>query len=342
MKTVLATGGAGYVGSHCCKAFAEAGWKVVTFDNLSRGWRDAVKWGPLVEGDITDAAAVARVLADYRPDVVAHFAAYSYVGESVARPDLYYFNNVVGAYTLVEEMHKVGLSKLIFSSSCATYGAPHSVLIDETHVQCPINPYGRSKLMAEQIIQDYVNAHGLDAIVLRYFNAAGCHPDGDIGERHEPETHAIPLAIAAALAQADPFTVHGTDFDTRDGTAVRDYVHVVDLARAHLLAAEMIVSERGLHAFNLGTEVGTSVLEITDAVAKAVGKPAPLSYGPRRPGDPSTLVASSAKARQVLGWQPANSSIEFIVETAIAWQRGQALRADRSAPTRLSAQVEGT
>jgi UDP-arabinose 4-epimerase len=320
MKTVLATGGAGYVGSHCCKAFAAAGWRVVTFDNLCRGWRDAVRWGPLVEGDITNPAAVASALAEHKPDLVAHFAAFAYVGESVTRPDLYYFNNVVGAHTLLDEMRKARVSKLIFSSSCATYGMPQSPLIDEGHVQSPINPYGWSKLMAERMIQDHAQAHGLDAVILRYFNAAGCDPDGEIGERHEPETHAIPLAVAAALAGRE-FNVNGTDFETRDGSAVRDYVHVADLARAHALAADMIARERGVHTFNLGTETGTSVLEITEAVARAVGHPALLSYGPRRPGDPPALVASSEKARRQLGWTPAHSNIDFIVETALAWQR---------------------
>lgn len=329
IKTVLVTGGAGYVGSHCCKAFAEAGWRVVTFDNLSRGWRDAVRWGPLIEGDISDAAAFGRALQACRPDAVAHFAAYSYVGESMTRPDLYYWNNVVGTHTVVEEMRKAGLSNLILSSSCATYGAPDMALIDEAHAQRPINPYGWSKLMSERIIQDYSAAYGLSAVILRYFNAAGCHPDGDIGERHEPETHVIPLAIEAALDEVRTFTVHGRDFGTHDGTAVRDYVHVVDLANAHLLAAEHLVAEGGLQIFNLGAGVGTSVLEIIQAVERKVGRTIPLKYGPRRPGDPSELVASAERARRVLGWTPRHSSIDDIVETALGWRRGQgALRPD--------------
>jgi UDP-arabinose 4-epimerase len=335
MKTVLVTGGAGYVGSHCCKAFANAGWQVITFDNLSRGWRDAVRWGHLIEGDITDAAAVGRALRTHRPDAVAHFAAYSYVGESILRPDLYYLNNVVGTHTLVDEMRKAGLSNLILSSSCATYGIPEAALIDEAHPQLPINPYGWSKLMSERIIRDHSAAYGLGAVILRYFNAAGAHPDGDIGERHEPETHAIPLAIEAALDPSQPFTVFGSDFETPDGTAIRDYIHVVDLARAHLLAAEMIAGSKGVEVFNLGGGVGTSVLEITQAVGRAVGRPVAMTYGARRKGDPPSLVASSERARRLLGWVPEYSTIDSIVRTAVDWRQSRASEARESDPQTL-------
>ncbi|MER8844316.1 UDP-glucose 4-epimerase GalE [Mesorhizobium australicum] len=323
MKTVLVTGGAGYIGSHCCKAFAESGWSVVAFDNLSRGWRDAVKWGPLIEGDISDAAAVAAALDQYRPDAVAHFAAYAYVGESVERPELYYRNNSFGTLVLLEEMLKAGLDKLIFSSTCATYGIPTRSPIDETHRQSPINPYGWSKFIIERMVEDISLARGLNAVVLRYFNAAGCDPDGEIGERHEPETHVIPLAIAAAVKPGRTFVINGADFDTRDGTAMRDYVHVVDLARAHVLAGEKLLRDKGVHVYNLGTGAGTTVAELVDAVSRTSGIRLPVAYGPRRPGDPPALVAEAGKAERELGWVPEQSGIDRIVETALAWHRSR-------------------
>jgi UDP-arabinose 4-epimerase len=319
MKTVMVTGGAGYIGSHCCKAFATSGWSVVTYDNLSRGWRDAVKWGPLVEGDVSDAAAVAAALRQYQPDVVAHFAAYAYVGESVERPELYYRNNSFGTLVLLEEMLKAGVDKLIFSSTCASYGVPVRSPIDEEHPQLPINPYGWSKFIIERMVDDLSTAHGLNAVVLRYFNAAGCDPDGEIGERHEPETHVIPLAIEAAIREGRTFTVNGIDFDTRDGTAVRDYIHVSDLARAHVQAGEKLLHDDGVHVYNLGTGVGTTVKELVEAVSRISGSALPVAYGPRRPGDPPALVASAAKAKRQLGWVPEQSGIDRIVETALAW-----------------------
>lgn len=323
MKTVLVTGGAGYIGSHCCKAFAESGWSVIAYDNLSRGWRDAVKWGPLVEADICDAAAVAAALHQHRPDVVAHFAAYAYIGESVERPELYYRNNSFGTLVLLEEMLKIGVDKLILSSTCASYGIPIRSPIDETHPQSPINPYGWSKFIVERMVDDLSDAHRLNAIVLRYFNAAGCDPDGEVGERHEPETHVIPLAIEAAVGSGRIFTINGTDFDTRDGTAVRDYVHVTDLARAHVLAGEKLLRDRGVHVYNLGTGNGTTVNELVDAVRRASGTRLPVAYGPRRAGDPPALVAAAGKAARELGWMPEQSGIDRIVETALAWYRSR-------------------
>jgi UDP-arabinose 4-epimerase len=323
MTTVLVTGGAGYIGSHCCKAFAEAGWKVVTYDNLSRGWREAVKWGPLVEGDIADAETMAAALRQYRPDVVAHFAAYAYVGESVERPELYYRNNSFGTLVLLEEMLKAGVDKLIFSSTCASYGIPVQTPIDEEHPQWPINPYGWSKFIIERMIDDLSRAHGFNAVMLRYFNAAGCDPDREIGEHHEPETHVVPLAIEAAMRPGLVFTINGTDFDTPDGTAVRDYVHVSDLAQAHVLAGKMLLQRPGVHAYNLGTGNGTTVKELVDAVARACGRELPVSYGPRRPGDPPALVASAAKAQRELGWVPTQSGMDRIVDTALAWYRSR-------------------
>jgi UDP-arabinose 4-epimerase len=320
MKTVFVTGGAGYVGSHSCKAFDEAGWKVVTYDNLSRGWRDAVKWGPFVEGDISDENAVAAALAAFRPDLVAHFAAYTYVGESIERPGMYYRNNTLGTLALLETMQDVGIRNIIFSSTCATYGIPTRLPVDESHPQSPINPYGWSKMIAERMLEDFGNAYGFNTVALRYFNAAGGDPDGEIGERLGPEPRAIPRAIAVALDDEEIFTVNGTDFNTRDGSAVRDYVHVTDLARAHVLAGEMLVRQGGTHAFNLGTGVGTTVLEIVEAVRRASGGRLRVRIGPARRGDPPVLVAAADKAKQELGWVP-ELSIDRIVETAVAWQR---------------------
>lgn len=323
-RTILVTGGAGYVGSHCCKAFAQAGWQVVTFDNLSRGHAEAVKWGPLVVGDILDASALDVAFAKYKPDLVGHFAAFAYVEESVRHPELYYRNNSIGSFTLLDRMREAGVSKLIFSSTCATYGVPEHVPIGEEHRQWPINPYGWSKLMVERMLADHATSHGLDSVALRYFNAAGCDPDGEIGECHEPETHAIPLAIAGTLSRERPFTIFGADFDTRDGSAVRDYIHVADLAGAHVLAGEWIMDRRGFHPFNLGTGQGTTVLEIARAVGRICEVERSPQIGPRRAGDPPMLVADAAKARRELGWQPELSDIETIVRTAVAWHRRMA------------------
>lgn len=319
-KTVLVTGGAGYVGSHCCKAFAHAGWSVVTLDNLSRGWRDAVRWGPLIECDIRDEPRVRCALQTYKPDLVAHFAALAYVGESTADPALYYANNTAGTLALLEAMRATGHLRLLFSSTCASYGVPDGVPINEAHAQRPINPYGWSKMIIERILEDYGRAYGLASVSLRYFNAAGCDPDGEIGERHEPETHAVPLAIEAARNPVRPFTVFGTDFPTRDGSAIRDYIHVSDLARAHLLAGDMLLGRAGTHVFNLGTGVGTSVLELIETVRRAAGSAPVIRLGARREGDPPILVASYAKAERELGWRPQRSEIDFVVETALKWR----------------------
>ncbi|WOH57314.1 MULTISPECIES: UDP-glucose 4-epimerase GalE [Bradyrhizobium] len=319
-KTVLVTGGAGYVGSHCCKAFAKAGWRVVTLDNLSRGWRDAVRWGPLVECDLRDEVRVREALAMYKPDLIAHFAAFAYVGESVADPGLYYTNNTAGTLALLESMRATGCRHLLFSSTCASYGVPRTLLIDEMHPQSPINPYGWSKMIIERMLEDYGRAYGLASVSLRYFNAAGCDPEGEIGERHEPESHVIPLLIEAARNPERPFTVFGTDFATPDGSAIRDYVHVNDLARAHLLAGEMLVAREGVHTFNLGTGIGTSVFELVEAVKRVVGISPCLRLGPRREGDPAVLVASYAKAERELRWKPEHSQLDFLLRTALNWR----------------------
>jgi UDP-arabinose 4-epimerase len=319
-KTVLVTGGAGYVGSHCCKAFAKAGWNVATLDNLSRGWRDAVRWGPLIECDIRNLVEVRGALEKYKPDLVAHCAALAYVGESVDDPAIYYENNTAGTLALLNAMRAAGCHRLLFSSTCASYGIPRSLPIDETHPQAPINPYGWSKMIIERMLEDFGKAYGIGSVSLRYFNAAGCDPEGEIGERHEPEPHAIPLAIEAARRTDRPFTILGTDFPTPDGSAIRDYIHVNDLARAHLLAGEMLLQRGGTHVFNLGTGVGTSVLELIETVKRVAKREPAVRHGPRRSGDPAKLVASFAKAERELGWRPQHSQIEFIIETALNWR----------------------
>ncbi len=319
MKTILVTGGAGYVGSHCCKAFAKTGWRVVVFDNLFRGWRDMVKWGPLIEGDILDRSALDAAFAEVKPDVVAHFAALTYVGESVEDPGFYYRNNSFGAFNLLEAMRSAGVNKLIFSSTAATYGVPHETPMPEDHPQLPINPYGWSKLFVERMLADYAKAYDLRYAALRYFNAAGADAEGEVGERHEPETHVIPLAARGALRDDYVFTIFGDDFETRDGTCVRDYIHVSDLGRAHAAAADYLLGGGAAMAFNLGTGHGTTVKEIADAIEKVSNRLLPRRIGPRRAGDPAVLVASNARARAVLGWEPQQSSIDEIVRSAWAW-----------------------
>jgi UDP-arabinose 4-epimerase len=324
VKTIFVTGGAGYVGSHCCKEFSRQGWNVVVYDNLKHGWRDMVRWGELVEGDILDAPALNAAVERVRPDVLAHFAALISVGESVVDPALHYRNNTVGAFNILEALRSNGVDKMIFSSTAATYGEPQEAPMPETHRQMPINPYGRSKLAVEWMMADYASAYGLRFASLRYFNAAGASPDGDIGERHEPETHVIPLAARGALRDDYQFTIFGDDFDTRDGTCVRDYIHVSDLGRAHAAAADYLMAGGKGDFFNLGTGEGTTVKEIADAIEKVSGKPLPRHVGPRRAGDPPVLVASNRKAREVLGWTPTASSIDTIVESAWAWARKDA------------------
>lgn len=318
-KTVFVTGGAGYVGSHCCKAFAEAGWKVVVFDNLSRGWRDMVRWGDLIEGDILDLDALKAAMARVKPDAVAHFAAFAYVGESVDDPAIYYRNNSVGTLNILDAMRVNNVQNIVFSSTCATYGVPVRTPIDEQHPQSPINPYGWSKFIVEKMLADYSVAYGLRYAALRYFNAAGADPDGTIGERHEPETHVIPLAIRGALKNDYIFTIFGNDFDTRDGTGLRDYIHVADLADAHCRALEYLLNGGASDVFNLGTGNGTTVEEIAAAVEYVSGKPLPRKIGPRRAGDPPALVASAEKAERILGWKPQHSDIKNIIASAWRW-----------------------
>ncbi len=324
-KTVFVTGGAGYVGSHCAKAFANAGWSVVTYDNLSRGHRDLVKWGDLIEGDILDRDSLRAALERTRPDAVAHFAAYAYVAESMAEPAKYYRNNVVGTMNLLDAMADTGVQQMVFSSSCATYGISDD-LITEATPQNPINPYGETKKICEKMIRDYGAANGLRSVILRYFNAAGCDPDGETGERHDPEPHVIPLAIRGAMDGTFTFNIHGGDYDTPDGTCVRDYVHVSDLADAHWRALDYLAKSGESEIFNLGTGRGSSVLQLAEAVSRVAGKDVPRVFADRRPGDPPSLVASAEKARNVLGWQPERSDLETILTTAWDWFQREADR----------------
>jgi len=322
-KTVFVTGGAGYVGSHSAKAFAKAGWDVVTYDNLSRGHRDLVKWGPLIEGDILDTQALTRALKEVRPDAIAHFAAFAYVAESMQQPEIYYRNNVAGTMSLLDAMVAADVKQMVFSSSCATYGV-HEEMITEATPQQPINPYGASKMICERMIQDYGMAHGIASVILRYFNAGGCDPYGETGERHDPEPHVIPLAIKGAMDGTFTFNILGGDYDTPDGTAVRDYVHVSDLADAHWRALEYLDRGGASDIFNLGTGRGYSVMELADAVSRVAGKEVPRIIADRRPGDPPSLVASADKAERVLGWRPGRSDLDTILQTAWDWFQKEA------------------
>ncbi len=320
MVNVLVVGGAGYIGSHACKALHKAGYKPVVYDNLVYGHEDAVKWGPFEKGDLLDAKRLDSVMARYKPACVMHFAAFAYVGESVTDPAKYYGNNITGSLALLDAMHRNGVDSIVFSSTCATYGEVDTLPIVETFPQTPVSPYGYSKLVVENALRDYGRAYGLKWVAMRYFNAAGLDPDGDLGERHDPETHAIPLALLAAMRQTE-FNVFGTDYDTPDGTAIRDYIHVCDLADAHVRAIAYLQRGGESTAFNLATGRGTSVKEILSAVEKAVGAPVPVKFGPRRDGDAPVLYATGEKARMSLGWEPQYTDIDLIVKTAADWFR---------------------
>jgi len=320
--TVLVTGGAGYIGSHACKALADAGLTPVVYDNLSRGFEWAVKWGPFERGDLLDQARLEVVIRRHQPIAVMHFAAFAYVGESVAYPATYYRNNVVGSLALLEAMRAGGVDRIVFSSSCTTYGVRGAEPIGEDTPQAPVNPYGVTKLLVEQALRDYAVAYGLRAVAMRYFNAAGADPDGEIGEAHDPETHLIPLVLEAA-ATAAPLTVFGDDYPTPDGTCIRDYVHVTDLADAHVAALQSLDHASGFRAFNLGTGRGLSNLEIIAAARRVTGREIPIRIGPRRAGDPPVLTADASRAGRELGWTPRLSSLDDIIDTAWRWrQRG--------------------
>ena len=317
--TVLITGGAGYVGSHALRELRADGVSCVVLDNLTRGHRELVLDADLIVGDVADATLVRRIIADYRVSAVMHFAAYAYVGESNTEPLMYYANNVAAAISLLSTIIQSDVKTIVFSSTCATYGVPEAIPITEDHPQRPINPYGATKLMVERILQDAGRAHGLRSVILRYFNAAGADPLGAIGEWHAPETHLIPLALEVAAGYRDVVEIYGTDYPTADGTCVRDYIHVVDLARAHVLGLRYLESGRPSAVFNLGNGNGFSVRRVIDTVQKVTGRPVSSKIAPRRAGDPPVLVGSAEKARQALGWTPRFDSLEAIVETAWNW-----------------------
>lgn len=315
-EAVLVTGGAGFIGSHVCKQLRAAGWAPVTIDNLSTGHRDSVRFGPLVAADIRDTAAVVDAIRQNRVGTVMHFAASAYIGESVEQPEMYYQNNVGGMMSLLEACRVTGVRNIVFSSSCATYGIPDKLPISEDQPQNPINPYGRTKLVCEQMLRDYGAAYGLRHISLRYFNACGADPDGELAERHDPETHLIPRLLMAAADARGHVEIFGNDYDTPDGTCVRDYIHVHDLARAHVLAADYLACGGPSTAVNLGTGRGLSILEIVEAINRLAVRPIRPTFAPRRPGDPPTLFADPEVARQLLGFSAALSDIDTIIRHA--------------------------
>ena len=330
-RNVLVTGGAGYIGSHTCKALAAAGYSPVTLDNLAYGHRWAVRWGPFEQADLADRQAVERVLREHRIGAVIHFAAYAYVGESMTDPGKYFRNNVINTLNLLEAMRAAGVGRIVFSSTCATYGVPQAVPIAEDHPQSPVNPYGESKLFVERALHWNGVAHGLRWMALRYFNAAGADPEGEIGEDHDPETHLIPLAIEAALGRRPDLQVMGTDYPTPDGTAIRDYVHVTDLADAHLRALRHLEDDGPSGALNLGTGRGHSVREVVAMVERVTGRKVGARDAPRRASDPPALVAAPGRARQLLGWEPRWSSLEAIVQSACRWHGAHAPGAEQRA-----------
>ncbi len=317
--SILICGGAGYIGSNINKMLSEKGYDTIVFDNLVYGHREFVRWGRLIEGDLSDEEAIEEVFAHNQIEAVFHFAAYAYVGESVTQPEKYYYNNVACTLNLLRAMRRHGCKTIIFSSTCATYGVPERVPITEEMPQNPINPYGATKLMVERIFQDYSAAYGLKFAVLRYFNAAGADPQCEIGEWHIPETHLIPLVLDAAAGVRESIKVFGTDYPTPDGTCVRDYIHVYDLATAHLLALEYLQKGGKSDFFNLGNTKGTSVLEVIEAVKQVTGREFKVENCPRRAGDPPILVGSCEKAMTILGWEPKYADIQSIITHAWKW-----------------------
>ena len=318
---ILVTGGAGYIGSHCCKELHRRGYTPVTLDNLVYGHRENVRWGPFFEGSIDDHRTLDKIFNHHKIKAVLHFAAFAYVGESVTDPKKYYQNNLKGTIELLNALTKHGVKHFIFSSSCATYGIPDQVPIDESHPQHPINPYGKTKYMVEEILKDYSNAYSFSYMSLRYFNAAGADMESEIGENHEPETHLIPLVLDVAKGHSSKVSVFGADYDTQDGSCIRDYIHVTDLADAHVLALEKLLEGHRSEFINLGTGKGYSVLEVIETAKKVTGVDIAFDMTDRRRGDPAILVASNDKAREVLGWCPLYPELETIVSSAWKWHR---------------------
>ncbi|MFA7658254.1 MAG: UDP-glucose 4-epimerase GalE [Candidatus Gastranaerophilaceae bacterium] len=322
-KTILVAGGAGYIGSHTVKYLLNNNYNVVVVDNLVYGHKEAVLTKNFEKVDLKDKNALNEVFKKYKIDAVIHFAAFTYVGESVTNPKKYYWNNVVNTLNLLDAMVENNVKNIVFSSTCATYGNPQYTPIDENHPQNPINPYGKTKLMMEQIMADYEAAYGLKYAALRYFNAAGCDAQGELGESHNPETHLIPLVLKAIKGEIPQISVFGTDYDTKDGTCIRDYIHVEDLADAHMLAMEKLFETQKSYCINLGTGIGTSVKEVIKAAEEVTGRRVPLVYGERREGDPAKLFASNKKAKEILGWQPKYTDIREIIRTAWLWEQNK-------------------
>jgi len=319
---IFVVGGAGYIGSHCCKALAAEGFVPVTYDNLSTGHRSFVRWGPLFEGDICDRDRLLAVLDEVQPDAVLHFAALALVGPSMKDPASYYDTNVVGTLRLLQAMRDQGVQHLVFSSTCAVYGQPEVIPISESAACRPTNPYGATKLACESMMDDFNRAYGIRSVRLRYFNAAGADPDGEIGERHDPETHLVPLVVETALGRREYIDVFGTDYPTRDGTAIRDYIHVSDLASAHVAALKHLLDGGETRAVNLGTGIGASVEEVIAQVEKISGRSVPRHLRPRREGDPAQLIADPTAAMSLLGWH-ATKDLPDIIRDAHSWHRGQ-------------------
>jgi len=318
---ILVTGGAGYIGSHCCKALFRKGMHPVTIDNLVYGHRNFVRWGEFFQGDVGNSADLKKLFSRHQIDAVMHFAAYAYVGESVQEPLKYYENNLRNTIELLHAVVENGIQYVVFSSTCATYGNPEKIPIDEKHPQNPINPYGRTKRMIEEILEDYAAAYDLKYTSLRYFNAAGADPDGEIGEDHDPETHLIPLVLDVAAARRPSIKIFGTDYQTPDGTCVRDYIHVTDLAEAHILALQRLMDGAESSCYNLGTGSGFSVLEVIERARQITGQTIRAENTGRRPGDPPVLIASNEKAVSELGWNPVYADLDDIISTAWRWHR---------------------
>lgn len=318
-RYILITGGAGYIGSHVNKLLNQKGYRTIVFDNLITGHREFVKWGEFILGDLSDKEQIRFCFRKYPINVVMHFSAFAYVGESINNPARYYQNNVSNTLNLLEIMIEFDVKYFIFSSTCATYGIPKKIPITEDHPQSPINPYGKSKLMIEEILKDYDRAYGIKHINLRYFNAAGADPDGDIGECHNPETHLIPLAIYVALGINDHIKIFGTDYPTKDGTCIRDYIHVTDLADVHIKSMEYLISTNKSDSFNIGNGNGYSVKEVIDVIRKISKRNVKVIETERREGDPPVLISSNQKAEELLGWNPRYGDIETIIETAWRW-----------------------
>ena len=321
MTNILVTGGAGYIGSHACKALKAAGYTPVTYDNLVTGWRDAVRFGPFERGDLSDRARLDAVFAQYRPVAVMHFAALSQVGEAMSEPGRYWRNNVAGSLTLIEAACAAGCLDVVFSSTCATYGEHDNVVLDEDTPQQPLNAYGASKRAVEDILRDFEAAHGLRAVIFRYFNVAGADPEAEVGEHHRPETHLIPVMLEAIDGARPALTVHGTDYDTPDGTCIRDYVHVCDLVDAHVLGLKWLQAGKGSRVFNLGTGSGFSVMQVIEQSRSVTNRAVPYQTGPRRAGDATKLVSGSTRAEQELGWTPARSTLDQMIADAWRWHQ---------------------